>query len=284
MNSALGKTELALCVTKFYRDFHRDYMAFPTKTDWRKWRQIFIPAVSFASELRFDEVGGNSMDAVSDRDYILEFLFWASLLSTHLRWTNNEKHFKAFNFACVQEYGKGSTDGKAFSKTRCVLKDYPFPIPCMDAGQCKTIAKLFENNPNPQATLTLQGFVLFEFSFRKIASKSCIAKFISPWTTVVFVARSRWAEDMLLYSTMEFGFVVISDAYRYCASLVRQLPVAFCMLGLSFNPWSISNFPCSLTRNITSHSMTKNLAFHSFLRWEMIILRLFSLPHLYISL
>ena len=35
--------------------------------------------------------------------------------------------------------------------------------------------------------------------------------------------------------------------------------------------WSISNFPCSLTRNITSHSM-KNLAFHSLLRWKIIIL------------
>ena len=33
----------------------------------------------------------------------------------------------------------------------------------------------------------------------------------------------------------------------------------------------MSNFPCSLTRNITSHSM-KNLAFHSFLRWKIIIL------------
>ena len=30
--------------------------------------------------------------------------------------------------------------------------------------------------------------------------------------------------------------------------------------------WSISNFPCSLTRNITSHRM-KNFAFHSLLRW-----------------
>ena len=42
-----------------------------------------------------------------------------------------------------------------------------------------------------------------------------------------------------------------------------------------FNPgfysqeWSISKFPCSLTRNITSHSI-KNLAFHSLLRWKMI--------------
>ena len=35
--------------------------------------------------------------------------------------------------------------------------------------------------------------------------------------------------------------------------------------------WSISNFPCSLTRNITLPSM-KNLAFHRLLRWKMIIL------------
>ena len=35
--------------------------------------------------------------------------------------------------------------------------------------------------------------------------------------------------------------------------------------------WSISNFSCSLTRNITSHSM-ENLTFHSLLIWEMIIL------------
>ena len=35
--------------------------------------------------------------------------------------------------------------------------------------------------------------------------------------------------------------------------------------------WSLSNFSCSLTRNITSHSM-ENVAFHSLLRWKLIIL------------
>ena len=34
--------------------------------------------------------------------------------------------------------------------------------------------------------------------------------------------------------------------------------------------WSITNFPCSLTRNITSHNM--NLAFYSLLRWKIIVL------------
>ena len=36
--------------------------------------------------------------------------------------------------------------------------------------------------------------------------------------------------------------------------------------------WSFSNFPCSLTRNITSHSMKNALVFHSLLRWKMITL------------
>ena len=39
---------------------------------------------------------------------------------------------------------------------------------------------------------------------------------------------------------------------------------------LSLPQWSISNFSCSLTRNITSHSM-ENSAFYSLLRWKMII-------------
>ena len=37
--------------------------------------------------------------------------------------------------------------------------------------------------------------------------------------------------------------------------------------------WSMSNFSCSLTRNITSHSK-ENLAFHSLLRWKMIIIQI----------
>ena len=37
--------------------------------------------------------------------------------------------------------------------------------------------------------------------------------------------------------------------------------------------WSMSNFPCSLTRNTMSHSM-ENLTFHSLLRWKMIILQI----------
>ena len=40
---------------------------------------------------------------------------------------------------------------------------------------------------------------------------------------------------------------------------------------LSSHEWSMSNFPCSLASNITSHSM-QSLAFQSLLRWKMIVL------------
>ena len=42
--------------------------------------------------------------------------------------------------------------------------------------------------------------------------------------------------------------------------------------------WSMSNFSCSLSRNITSHSM-KNLAFHSLLRWKLISLPILTTSH-----
>ena len=47
--------------------------------------------------------------------------------------------------------------------------------------------------------------------------------------------------------------------------------------------WSISNFPCSLTRKITSHSM-KNLALHSLLRSKMIILPILTTSLIHFSL
>ena len=48
-------------------------------------------------------------------------------------------------------------------------------------------------------------------------------------------------------------------------------------LHLAVNPftpeWSMSKFPCSLTRNMTSHSM-ENLTFHSLLRWKVVIIQI----------
>jgi argininosuccinate lyase len=39
---------------------------------------------ALARDLGFEAVAENSIDAVSDRDYVVEFLFWAALLQTHL--------------------------------------------------------------------------------------------------------------------------------------------------------------------------------------------------------
>jgi argininosuccinate lyase / amino-acid N-acetyltransferase len=43
-----------------------------------------IDREALARELGFDSVSDNSMDAVSDRDFVLDFLFFASMLMTHL--------------------------------------------------------------------------------------------------------------------------------------------------------------------------------------------------------
>ena len=55
------------------------------------------------------------------------------------------------------------------------------------------------------------------------------------------------------------------------------------VLAFHSQEWSISNFSCSPTRNITSYSM-ENLAFHSLLTDERWLHYQLSLPHLYISL
>ncbi|KAK2573645.1 Argininosuccinate lyase [Acropora cervicornis] len=66
-----------------------------------------------AKELNFSSVTANSMDAVGDRDYIIEFLFWASLLSTHLsRWAEDLILYstKEFGFVSLSDaYSTGSS-------------------------------------------------------------------------------------------------------------------------------------------------------------------------------
>ena len=45
---------------------------------------------ALANDLGFTEISANSMDAVSDRDFAAEFLFWAALLGIHLsRWSED---------------------------------------------------------------------------------------------------------------------------------------------------------------------------------------------------
>ena len=55
------------------------------------------------------------------------------------------------------------------------------------------------------------------------------------------------------------------------------------LLPFHFQEWSISNFPCSLIRNTTSHGI-KNVAFHSLLRGQVIVLPILTTLLVQISL
>ena len=74
---------------------------------------IPIDRKALAEDLGFSEVSQNSVDAVSDRDFILEFLAWAAILGTHLSrlaedlilWSTSE-----FGFVTIAEaYSTGSS-------------------------------------------------------------------------------------------------------------------------------------------------------------------------------
>ncbi|KAK3749292.1 hypothetical protein QZH41_007551 [Actinostola sp. cb2023] len=53
-----------------------------------------------AEELGFHDVSANSMDTVSDRDYITEFMFWGTMVAMHLsRWAEDLLIY------CTQEFG-----------------------------------------------------------------------------------------------------------------------------------------------------------------------------------
>ncbi|XP_046852052.1 argininosuccinate lyase-like isoform X2 [Xenia sp. Carnegie-2017] len=66
-----------------------------------------------AEELGFDNVTNNSLDATSDRDYVAEFMFWASLLMTHLsRWAEDLIIYSTSEFGYVllsDAYSTGSS-------------------------------------------------------------------------------------------------------------------------------------------------------------------------------
>ncbi|XP_028413289.1 argininosuccinate lyase-like [Dendronephthya gigantea] len=66
-----------------------------------------------AKELGFESVSHNSLDATSDRDYVAEFMFWASLLMTHLsRWAEDLIIYSTSEFGYVllsDAYSTGSS-------------------------------------------------------------------------------------------------------------------------------------------------------------------------------
>ncbi len=72
-----------------------------------------VDRAALAADLGFAAVSPNSMDAVSDRDFIAEFLFWAALLGVHLsRWAEDLILWSSREFGFVtlaDAYSTGSS-------------------------------------------------------------------------------------------------------------------------------------------------------------------------------
>lgn len=59
------------------------------------------------------------------------------------------------------------------------------------------------------------GFTsIIQNSLNAVSDRDFIAEFLF-WSTLTMNHFSRWAEDLVIYSSAEFGYVSLSDAYRY---------------------------------------------------------------------
>ena len=70
-----------------------------------------IDRAFIASELNFGGITLNSLDAVSDRDFIAEFMLWASLLMVHLSQLSEDLIIYNYNKAVIlsDAYSTGSS-------------------------------------------------------------------------------------------------------------------------------------------------------------------------------
>ncbi len=74
-----------------------------------------------------------------------------------------------------------------------------------------------------------RDFLAKELGFQYVAENSLygvgdrdfVVEFLM-WATLAMTHISRMAEDLVIYSTAEFGFVTLSDAYRYVNYLLDQ--------------------------------------------------------------
>lgn len=58
------------------------------------------------------------------------------------------------------------------------------------------------------------GFInIAENSLQAVADRDFIVEWLQ-WASLTMIHMSRMAEDLIIYSTAEFGFVTLSDAYR----------------------------------------------------------------------
>lgn len=59
------------------------------------------------------------------------------------------------------------------------------------------------------------GFLsVAENSLWGVADRDFIAEILM-WSSLVMTHMSKVAEDLIIYSTAEFGFITLSDAYRF---------------------------------------------------------------------
>jgi argininosuccinate lyase len=58
-------------------------------------------------------------------------------------------------------------------------------------------------------------------SLYSVSDRDFIAEFLG-WASLTMVHLSRWSEDLIIYSTAEFGFVKLADAYSTGSSLMPQ--------------------------------------------------------------
>jgi argininosuccinate lyase len=53
-----------------------------------------------------------------------------------------------------------------------------------------------------------------ENSMHAVADRDFVVEWLQ-WASLMMIHMSRMAEDLIIYSSGEFGFVQLSDAYRY---------------------------------------------------------------------
>jgi argininosuccinate lyase len=77
--------------------------------------------------------------------------------------------------------------------------------------------------PIPRAELAKQlGFQSLSLnSMQAVADRDFIVEFLF-WASMVMLHISKFAEDLIIYSTAEFGFVTLSDAYSTGSSIMPQ--------------------------------------------------------------
>ena len=81
-------------IMSYFWMFHRDQLrldgiqqrtsVLPLGASALAGNAFHVDSLAMANELGFADVAQNSMDAVSDRDFVAEFCFWAALLQAHL--------------------------------------------------------------------------------------------------------------------------------------------------------------------------------------------------------